>query len=280
MRFWLALSVMICWCCPVQATPQSLTILLEFSEQNAAAYAQQMLHWRLLQRHAGEALDVRFEHVSLQRSFSQVQQSGYCAINKMRTPQREALLLVSQKPLNVSPSIRLIRGGVTAADQQIDVAAWLEEVPKRKIGVAAGRSYGKALDAVIDTHPKQIYPVSGEDVNLKLWQMLQKGRVDAVLDYEVRIEYLRQLQNDNSPYSATPIAGQPLLNEGFIVCNPTTHGQKLMQYFDQLMATPALQQALYQSYRQYFTATEWQQAQPYFQAKFPAAVSAAAEVLP
>ena len=272
MRYWLVLFAALCWLSPLQAVPLTVTILLEFSEQNAAAYAQQMLHWRLLQRHADEALDVRFEHVSLQRSFSQVQQSGYCAINKMKTLEREARLLFSERPLNVSPSIRLIRSGAATPEPGIDVAAWLDEAPKRQIGVAAGRSYGKALDAVIQSHPKQVYTVAGEDVNLKLWQMLQKGRVDAVLDYVVRIEYLRQLQSDNSPYSATVIAGQPLLIEGFIVCNRSAHGQQLMQYFDQLMATPALQQALYQSYQQYFSVTEWQQARPYFQKTFPAAV--------
>lgn len=189
----------------------------------------------------------------------------------MKTPEREARLLFSEKPLNVSPSIRLIRSGAAIPESDIDVAAWLRESPKRKIGVAAGRSYGKVLDAVIQSHPKQVYAVSGEDVNLKLWQMLQKGRVDALLDYVVWIEYLRQLDSDNIPYSATAITGQPLLIEGFIVCNRSAHGQQLMQYFAQLMATPALQQALYQSYRQYFTAAEWQQAQPYFQTTFPAA---------
>ncbi|MDZ7870610.1 MAG: transporter substrate-binding domain-containing protein [Rheinheimera sp.] len=272
MRFWLGFFILFCGCGSLQAAPSTVTILVEFSPQNAAAYAQQMTHWRLLQRHAGSALEVRFEHVSLQRSFSQVQQSGYCAINKMRTPQRAANLLFSQKPLNVSPSIHLIRTGAATAEPAIDVAAWLAGSAKRKIGVAAGRSYGKDLDSVIKASPQQVYQVSGEDVNLKLWQMLQKGRVDAVLDYQIRIEYLRGLQQDQTPYNATKILGQPLVNEGFIVCNRTAHGQQLMQYFDQLMATPALQQALYQSYRQYFTVTEWQQAQPYFQTTFPAAL--------
>ncbi len=272
MRFWLGLCTLLCCCGSLQAAPPSVTILLEFSQQNAAAYAQQMTHWRLLQRHAGDALNVRFERVSLQRSFSQLQQSGFCAINKMRTPQREASLLFSQKPLNVSPSIQLIRSGAATADAPVDVAAWLAGSPTRKIGVAAGRSYGQALDTLIQAHPQQVYQISGEDVNLKLWQMLQKGRVDAVLDYQVRIDYIRALQRDQTPYNASKILGQPLVIEGFIVCNPTAHGQQLMQYFDQLMATPALQQALYQSYQQYFTAAEWQQAQPYFQTTFPAAV--------
>jgi spermidine/putrescine-binding protein len=101
--------------------------------------------------------------------------------------------------------------------------------------------------------------------------MLKRGRIDAIMDYPVRIDHLRQVQQDNTTYTALPLQGLPLYLEGFVVCNREAHGQQLMQYIDELMAQPQVQQRLVASYRQYFTDAQWQQLQPYLQQTFSAA---------
>lgn len=259
---------------------QEVTIATEFSDSNAKAYTTQMQHWHLLLESAPQ-LQVKYVQVGMQRGFELLAQSGYCTINKLKTAERAARWLYSARPLNVSPSLRLITLGQSQTaigtaeaqtDQdQVDLQQWLRHPARRKIGITAGSSYGPVIDQLIKSRPNQFYLVHGQDVSLKLWQMLKRGRIDAIMDYPVRIDHLRQVQQDNTPYTALPLQGLPLHLEGFIVCNRAAHGQQLIQYFDQLMAQPVVQQRLVASYRQYFNDTEWQQLQPYLQQTFAAA---------
>lgn len=266
-------------CSPVLLA-QEVTIATEFSDSNAKAYSTQMQHWQLLLQSAPQ-LQVKYVHVGMQRGFELLTQSGYCTINKLKTAERAARWLYSARPLNVSPSLRLITlgqsapgtmtGEVQASQDEVDLQNWLRHPARRKIGITAGSSYGPVIDQLIKSRPNQFYLVHGQDVTLKLWQMLKRGRIDAIMDYPVRIDQLRQVQQDNTTYTAVPLQGLPLHLEGFIVCNREAHGQQLMQYIDELMAQPQVQQRLVASYRQYFTDAQWQQLQPYLQQTFSAA---------
>lgn len=257
-----------------------VTMVTEFSYSNAKAYSTQMQHWQILLQSAPQ-LQVKYVHVGMQRGFELLSQSGYCTINKLKTAERAARWLYSARPLNVSPSLRLITlgqsaastiaGEVQAAQDEVDLQNWLRHPARRKIGITAGSSYGAEIDQLIKSRPNQFYQVHGQDVTLKLWQMLKRGRIDAILDYPVRIDHLRQIQQDNTVYAAMPLRGLPLHLEGYIVCNREAHGQQLMQYFDQLMTQPEVQQRLVASYRQYFNDAEWQQLQAYLQQTFAAA---------
>lgn len=281
---------MLCWrvlligigllTCSRVGLAQEVTIATEFSDSNAKAYTMQMQHWHLLLQSAPQ-LQVKYVQVSIQRGFELLSQSGYCTINKLKTAERAARWLYSARPLNVSPSLRLITlgqsqitpaTGTALADQDwVDLQHWLRHPARRKIGITAGSSYSAEIDQLFKSRPNQFYQVHGQDVSLKLWQMLKRGRIDAILDYPVRIDHLRQLQQDNTIYTAMPLQGLPLHLEGFIVCNREAHGQQLIQYFDQLMTQPQVQQHLVASYRQYFSDAEWQQLQPYLQQTFAAA---------
>jgi uncharacterized protein (TIGR02285 family) len=250
---------------------QKMTLLLEFSAKNSEAYTLQMQHWDLVQQALGSALEVNQEHVSLQRSLELVQQAGYCAINKMKTPERLAKLLFSDKPFNISPSLRLIRLGIPDQVHSVDLAKWLASSKRLKLGIAGGQSYGSMIDKLLRRHPSQIYQLSGEDVHIKLWQMLQKGRLDALVDYSVRIDYLNKMQPKPTPYSVAQIVGQPPILEGYLVCNPTEHGQQIVKLINKTLKNPALQQALYQSYQQYFPPQEWQTVEPLIRDIYPLA---------
>lgn len=266
--------------CSPKLWAQEVTIATEFSDSNAKAYSTQMQHWQLLLQSAPQ-LQVKYVHVAMQRGFELLTQSGYCTINKLKTTERAARWLYSARPLNVSPSLRLITlgqsepgtitGEVQAAPDGVDLQNWLRHPARRKIGITAGSSYGPVIDQLIKSRPNQFYLVHGQDVTLKLWQMLKRGRIDAIMDYPVRIDHLRQVQQDNTTYTALPLQGLPLYLEGFVVCNREAHGQQLMQYIDELMAQPQVQQRLVASYRQYFTDAQWQQLQPYLQQTFSAA---------
>jgi uncharacterized protein (TIGR02285 family) len=276
MRFLAYGALLLVWLGKAQAlTPLPITLLVEFSPEQAKAYQLQMQHWNLLQQAAGPNLDVTITHVSLQRSLDLVQKSGYCVFNKVKTPEREAQMTFSQLPLSISPSQRLIRlrsnDKLPATATSIDLPAELAAHPNMRIGIAAGSRFGPTVDAIIQRFPKQFYAVSGENVHVKLWQMLQLGRVDALIDYQVRIELLEAQTPSSKPYTITPIRGQNMLVKGYIACNKQTHGEQSIQYVDRLMATPALQSALVQSFKQYFPEPEWQQIRQDLQQIYPAA---------
>ncbi len=279
MRSYLVSLALTFWAQSLLATPQlilpqlpKVTLLLEFSAKNSEAYALQMQHWNLVQQAAGSSLQISYEHVSLQRSLELVHQSGYCAINKMKTPERLATLLFSEKPINLSPSLRLIRIGKSASTQPIDLEKWLQSSEQLKLGIATGRSYGAMLDKLLKQHAAQIYQLSGEDVHVKLWQMLQKGRLDAIIDYSVRIDYLNKMQPASEPYTVEQILGQPPLLAGYLVCNPTEHGKKIIAAVNKTLESPALQQSLYESYQQYFPPHEWQVVEVMIRETYPLAL--------
>jgi len=276
MRFFVCCALMLVLFGKAQAlTPLAVTLLVEFSPEQAQAYQLQMRHWNILQQAAGRNLDVMIEHVSLQRSLDLVQKTGYCVFNKVKTPEREAQMTFSQLPLSISPSQRLIRlsdnANFPASESVIDLPSELSAHPNMRIGIAAGSRFGPTIDAIIQRYPKQFYAVSGENVHVKLWQMLQLGRVDALIDYKVRIELLKTQLPASKPYTASPIAGQTMLVKGYIACNKQPHGLKSIQYVDQLMAAADLQSELVQSFESYFPEPEWRQIRQELKQIYPAA---------
>lgn len=240
------------------ATPLRVTMLLEFSEQGAEAYQLQQQQWQLLRDFAADQLDVSYEHVSLQRSLELVQQDGFCSLNKRKTSQREQQLLFSRYPLNIGAPLKLIHPATQPLPADVDLAGWLATSPRLKIGIAAGRSYGPALDALIAQQSARFYQVAGADAHTKLWQMLQKGRLDALIDYSSRASILA---DHGAAFQSSTIHGEPAFIAGYLVCNQSPRGQQLIAIFDALLQQPALQRQLQTSYQQYFQPEEWQQLQ-------------------
>jgi uncharacterized protein (TIGR02285 family) len=249
-------------CAPTKAQSFALTMLQEFSEGNADAYHLQHEQWQLLLRHAAGQLAVRYEHVSLQRSLLLARQSGYCTMNKRRSAAREADYLFSAYPLNLGAALQLVHLSSLQLPAAVDLASWLQSSPRLKIGVAQGRVYGEPIDQLIAQQPQHFYQLQGADVHLKLWDMLNKGRVDAIIDYQARFSTPRAGQ---VPLAFSRIAGIPLYISGYLMCSKTAHGEQAIALFNRLLAEPVLQQQLLQSYRQYFTAAQWQQVLPELQ---------------
>lgn len=237
-------------------TPLQVTMLMDFGEKGAQAYQLQQQQWDVLRAYAGEKLDVKYEHVSLQRSLDLVQQDGFCSLNKRKTPQREQQLLFSRYPLNIGPSLKLIHPATKPLPADVDLPGWLATSPRIKIGIAAGRSYGPVLDELIAQQSTRFYQLAGEGAQAKLWQMLQKGRVDALIDYSARSVVLAESRD---AVRTSAIRGEPAFITGYLVCNRSQTGQRLIQFFDSLLQQSALQQQLLASYQQYFSPEEWPQ---------------------
>lgn len=265
-RRWLLLLGL---CIPtLRAEPFALTMLQEFSEDSADAYHLQHEQWLLLLRQAAGQLEVRYEHVSLQRSLLLARQPGYCTMNKRRTAAREADYLFSAYPLNLGAALQLVHLSSLQLPAAVDLASWLQSSPRLKIGVAQGRVYGEPIDQLIARQPQHFYQLQGADVQLKLWDMLNKGRVDAIIDYQARFSTPRAGQ---LPLAFSAIAGIPLYISGYLMCSNTAHGQQAIALFNRLLADKNLQQQLLHSYRQYFTPAQWQQVLPELQRLYQSA---------
>lgn len=237
-------------------TPLHVTMLLEFSEKGAQAYQLQQKQWDILRSFAKDQLEVSYQHVSLQRGLELVQHDGFCSLNKRKTPLRERQLLFSRYPLNIGAPLKLIHPITKPLPAEVDLAGWLATSHRIKIGVVAGRSYGSELDALIKQQSARFYQLAGEDAHMKLWQMLQKGRLDALIDYSARIVVLAEARD---AVATSAIRGEPAFITGYLVCNRSQTGQRLIQFFDSLLQQPALQQQLLASYQQYFSPEEWPQ---------------------
>ena len=96
--------------------------------------------------------------------------------------------------------------------------------------------------------------------------MLEKGRLDALIDYSAHSTVLAEHQ---AAFRTSAIRGEPALIAGYLVCNRSQQGQHLISLFDTLLQQPALQQ-LRVSYQQDFSAKEWQQLQDDLQQLLPA----------
>jgi len=165
-------------------------------------------------------------------------------------------LLFSRYPLNIGAPLKLIYPATKPLPAEVDLQGWLATSPRIKIGIVAGRTYGLELDALIKQHSGRFYQLAGEDAHSKLWQMLQKGRLDAVIDYSARITILVESRES---VRTSAIRGEPAFITGYLVCNRSAKGQQLIHFFNTLLQQPALQQQLLASYQQYFSSEEWQQ---------------------
>lgn len=117
-----------------------------------------------------------------------------------------------------------------------------------KLGLAAGRRYGE-IDALLEPYRDSNLVRSGDDGPVALLKMIQSGRIDFTLDYDIILTYL----NKTAPEQAqglvyVPIAELPDPIAGAIGCSNSDWGKQQIQRINsvlpQIQADPAFQQSL------------------------------------
>lgn len=183
------------------------------------------------------------------------QNSNYCALNKVHTPEREQFLYFAKLPTSVYPPLQLISTR-QLAEQTVNLEQLLQQQPALKIGVAAGRSYSPAIDALIKQYPQQFFVRSGDDAAENLALMLGKQRLDAVIEFAAIVRASLKKQGIHQSVIGQTLQGVSL-SRGFIVCNKSPLGLQFIRLLDQKMQDQQYQADLVQYHREFFGAADY-----------------------
>ena len=177
-----------------------------------------------------------------ERSWSLIRQrQRACHAGAARTPERERLAVFTNTWLVPPPQLIVRQDRREAlpldANGAVDLEALLDAGALRGI-VTQGRSYGPALDAMLDGPAArlQLQHVFGGDYGSQLLAMLAQGRADYTIDYP-NVLVLGRAAAD-SPLAALPIKGasEPVVSG--IACPRTPWGRAAIRLIDTALGTP------------------------------------------
>lgn len=124
----------------------------------------------------------------------------------------------------------------------------LLEVQTFKLGLAAGRRYGE-LEPLLDPYRKNGVIRSGDDSPVALLKMIQSGRIDFMLDYDIILTYL----NKTAPEQAKGLVYVPIAElskpiAGAIGCTNSDWGRQQIELINpvisKVQADPNFRQSL------------------------------------
>ena len=162
-----------------------------------------------------------------------------CSAAYIRTPDRERVLAFSLPDLILPPNGITIRrdalprfggGGPVSlerllADRQL------------KVAVAVGRSYGPALDALLERHKSSphVYWRRGDDIYGSLFDMLAKGSVDYVIGYPYEALYFARQRGIADQVVNLPVRELPDYTFAHVVCPKNAWGQQVIAEIDEAL---------------------------------------------
>lgn len=117
-----------------------------------------------------------------------------------------------------------------------------------KLGLAAGRRYGE-LESVLEPYRQNGLVRSGDDGPIALLKMIQSGRIDFTLDYDIILTYL----NKTAPEQAkglvyVPLAELPQPIAGAVGCSNSDWGRQQVELINTVLpkvkADPSFKKSL------------------------------------
>lgn len=174
-------------------------------------------------------------------------QANSCTGNLMPLPERQAWGQFSKLPQVVFPGLRLyvrnnspLQGALDAQATPagtVSVAALLQGPLKFQLGYAADRSYGSALDQLLQKPEFQykVWQRRSTDTASGVLQMFSRGRIDAVLEYPNVLEHYLSKQKADLGFRSYAITETPTALYGHLVCANGEQGQRIIQHIDVAM---------------------------------------------
>ena len=182
---------------------------------------------------------------NIQRSLALLQTDGpYVGVGYVKTPEREKVVLFSQAFSVVLPPGLLVRRAdlekirpFVLPDGGIDLDPLLNAGVLR-VGVAAGRSYGPAVDAVLARYQNSTVVVTrftASGIMAGLVQMLDQGRVDAIFAFRSEVRYVIRDESQLANLVVLPVmpTGRPLTIHA--VVPKTDWGRSFLAQIDPLI---------------------------------------------
>ena len=134
------------------------------------------------------------------------------------------------------------------------VLARLLEAKTFKLGLAAGRRYGE-LESLLEPYRKNELIRSGDDGTVALLKMIQSGRIDFTLDYDIILTYL----NKTAPEQATGLVYVPIIElsepiAGAVGCSNSDWGKRQIELINKIIPEVRTDPAFRQSLELWFDA--------------------------
>lgn len=156
-----------------------------------------------------------------------------CSLARTRTPEREAVFHFASIPSTLAFPIGLAVRGESVGDYPAEPS--LEEVfsenPSRTIGVAAGRSYGPEIDAVLEPFrgTGRLEERAAGDIYGGLVRMLAAGRIDGVLGFPPEFAFAGRQQGVEDRLEHLPLRENGAFAVGYPVCADSPEGRAAMR---------------------------------------------------
>ncbi|HEV8237998.1 MAG TPA: TIGR02285 family protein [Thermoanaerobaculia bacterium] len=165
-----------------------------------------------------------------------------CTAAYIRTAERERVLEYSLPDLILPPNgittrketVARLTGGAAGP---VSLAKLLAN-HDLKLAVAVGRSYGPALDALLE-HAKgspHVYWRHGEDIYRSLFDMLMRGSVDYLIGYPYEARYVARLRGVEEQVVTLPVAELPDYTLAHVVCPKTPWGRGVIAEINRALA--------------------------------------------
>jgi uncharacterized protein (TIGR02285 family) len=122
-----------------------------------------------------------------------------------------------------------------------------------KVGLSQGRYYGGPLDRLLHTKDESnpltnVSVLNGNDSNVELYKLLQRGVIDYVVGYPIEKHYFAQRQSNAAAMVYLPIAEEPALIGRHFACRRTPWGMQRVEEVNRVLESKTLRQQLQESY--------------------------------
>ncbi|MFT6787000.1 MAG: hypothetical protein ACJAVX_000343 [Pseudoalteromonas rhizosphaerae] len=154
----------------------------------------------------------------------------YCMLSLYQSPHRKQHISFSEQTSTVglSPSIAIHQELVQHLKLETSTPVSLKTLLNQyqlALGISMSRSYGNAIDAVINNSADaSIIIRPGRDTLASLTYMLKKKRIDILLGYPSEHYYLAKSMGFEDQLMQLPLTEAPDLSYGYIGCTNTEQG--------------------------------------------------------
>ncbi|WP_343623676.1 TIGR02285 family protein [Roseateles puraquae] len=175
-----------------------------------------------------------------------------CVLGMLKNADRETYLHFSRPfPIHATPVLMVRRADAERwrplldAQGRVSLKAWLQQ-PATRFGLAEGRAYGAALDALLDAQPEgRVNKVTSQNPTLNLMQMLQRGRIDGLLVMPFEPQQLhREAGLDLAETNLLPLQEQGPTREGHVACAKSPLGAQVVRQAEEVLTSEAFSQGM------------------------------------
>lgn len=169
-----------------------------------------------------------------------------CHLGVLRTPEREAAAYFFDTHLIPPHQLMVRRSALPKVPRLPDGDADLEKIWAEKQlrgAIVAGRSYGRALDALLAKRPAGVIDeYTTSDFGGNMLSMIAVGRADYTIEFDFVLAHQQELRAATSDLVSVPIEGfsSPVISG--IACPRNAWGKRTIEQVERVLSTPQARQ--------------------------------------